>query len=88
MIYLFVIYSKNNIAKEPVPIEFQKFVLGNIITLGTQKPYKRSKLSEYIHQTRIKREAKKIFWMKVFKSEEQKYLAIDRNTTRNSQNKP
>lgn len=61
LIYLFIIYSKNNIAKEPALIKSQKFVLGNIVILGIQKPYKRSKLPEYIHQAKIEREAKKIF---------------------------
>ena len=75
LVHLLVVYTETNIAEELVLIQTQQFIPANVATLDTQRPRRRPKLPEHIHQARMERQAKQIFQMKVSKSEKQKCLA-------------
>ena len=61
LVHLLVIYTESNKAEEQALIQLEQFVLGNVVTPGTQKPCRRSKLLEHIHQAKIERQVKEIF---------------------------
>lgn len=74
MVNLLVAYMESNATEKPTPAQPQQFVLNNTATPDAQRPSERSRLPEYIHQAKIEKQAKKVFQMKVSKSEKQKYL--------------
>lgn len=66
--------TESNVAKKLAPSQYQQFVLENIAILGAQRLHRRPKLRKHIYQIKIEKQVKKIFQIKVFKSEKQKSL--------------
>lgn len=77
LVNVFIAYTKSNIAKNQAPTQFQHFFLCNSVNPDIQKPRKRSKFLEYIHQANKNRQGKKRFQINVSKPKKQKCAALE-----------